>query len=317
MCNAHNHSYGCTCGFGGEGHSGHRWSDLTNSSPDSGRVSFTSKMAAGDSSKEKESDHRTYTIPCWWCKAQVFYHTNGYGDSVLFDRLGYPWQVHECWELYREVRKDRAAKYERLRDQISLEENRRPSYRRPAPRTPENITYLPHAQSLSKLQILNGFVGSISRGCGSDTSPFCGNYDSSDLWCCVQLEDGTDLGQGVWIPEARANLCEINKLVCIYCRFVPTFSIGRFVCVGTRIQHLNYPAGRCTGVRLVRIGKSLRCRYCGESQAEIQGGWRFDEELRIECETCFEFRGDRTPFEFQGLCDKIATHGRQRKIPSK
>jgi len=32
------------------------------------------------------------------CRAQVFAHTNGFGDFVLFDRLGWPWKIHECYE---------------------------------------------------------------------------------------------------------------------------------------------------------------------------------------------------------------------------
>ena len=31
---------------------------------------------------------------------QFFYHTNGFGDSVLFDSLGSPWEVHSCWKNY-------------------------------------------------------------------------------------------------------------------------------------------------------------------------------------------------------------------------
>jgi len=38
------------------------------------------------------------TISCWWCGEQVYYHTNGNGDSVLFDKLGKPWPIHPCWE---------------------------------------------------------------------------------------------------------------------------------------------------------------------------------------------------------------------------
>ena len=36
----------------------------------------------------------TCTIFCWWCGRQVYYHTNGNGDSVLFDELGKPWPIH-------------------------------------------------------------------------------------------------------------------------------------------------------------------------------------------------------------------------------
>jgi hypothetical protein len=39
-------------------------------------------------------------MTCWWCGESVFYHTNGYGDCVLFDSLGYPWEVHACWQDY-------------------------------------------------------------------------------------------------------------------------------------------------------------------------------------------------------------------------
>lgn len=28
----------------------------------------------------------------------MFAHTNGFGDFVLFDRLGWPWEIHECYK---------------------------------------------------------------------------------------------------------------------------------------------------------------------------------------------------------------------------
>ena len=39
----------------------------------------------------------TTEIHCWWCDKKVYYHTNGNGDSVLFDSLGKPWTIHPCW----------------------------------------------------------------------------------------------------------------------------------------------------------------------------------------------------------------------------
>ncbi len=45
----------------------------------------------------------TYRTFCWWCGAEVFFHTNGNGDCVLFDPpLGPPWPVHDCWQLHRD-----------------------------------------------------------------------------------------------------------------------------------------------------------------------------------------------------------------------
>ena len=31
------------------------------------------------------------------CGSPVFAHTNGHGDFVLFNELGPPWPVHECY----------------------------------------------------------------------------------------------------------------------------------------------------------------------------------------------------------------------------
>ena len=49
---------------------------------------------------QKNQEVKTSLISCWWCNDSVFYHTNGNGDSVLFDSLGWPWEVHECWIKY-------------------------------------------------------------------------------------------------------------------------------------------------------------------------------------------------------------------------
>lgn len=49
----------------------------------------------------------TYLTRCPWCRQHVHYHTNGHGDCVYFDSLGYPWQVHACWEKYWKEKKDR------------------------------------------------------------------------------------------------------------------------------------------------------------------------------------------------------------------
>ncbi|WP_066423348.1 hypothetical protein [Anabaena sp. 4-3] len=49
----------------------------------------------------------TYLTRCPWCREHIYYHTNGYGDSVYFDSLGYPWQIHHCWDKYWREKKDR------------------------------------------------------------------------------------------------------------------------------------------------------------------------------------------------------------------
>ena len=84
----YNHYPSCTCGWCSGG--GGRQVSCTP------RVSFASQT----------DEARTHRTTCRWCGAEVYYHTNGYGDSVLFDSLGSPWKVHGCWEKYREQKKN-------------------------------------------------------------------------------------------------------------------------------------------------------------------------------------------------------------------
>jgi hypothetical protein len=84
MCNAWNHPPGCDCGWGGGDYGG------------GGGASTVSSSNIARAIKDAE----TYPTKCWWCGDTVFYHTNGFGDSVLFDSLGFPWRVHSCWENY-------------------------------------------------------------------------------------------------------------------------------------------------------------------------------------------------------------------------
>lgn len=53
----------------------------------------------------------TRPISCWWCKKHVYFHTNGYGDTVLFDALGHPWQVHACWTDHVNERREQARRF--------------------------------------------------------------------------------------------------------------------------------------------------------------------------------------------------------------
>lgn len=38
----------------------------------------------------------THPTVCPVCGAEIFFHTNGNGDVVFFDELGWPWPKHEC-----------------------------------------------------------------------------------------------------------------------------------------------------------------------------------------------------------------------------
>jgi len=110
MCNAWNHSPGCDCGWGGgySGGGGGIRTGLGGSLSDSIK-NYAPKAIEGYQSPiiADTREAQTYPTTCWWCGAEVFYHTNGYGDSVLFDSLGWPWQVHSCWKTYWDKEKIR------------------------------------------------------------------------------------------------------------------------------------------------------------------------------------------------------------------
>lgn len=96
MCNAWNHSPGCNCGWGGVnygtgGRNGWFYEEFSNS------IAINSYKP---SQSLEVNNAQTRLTKCWWCGEEVFYHTNGYGDSVLFDSLGYPWVIHSCWKDY-------------------------------------------------------------------------------------------------------------------------------------------------------------------------------------------------------------------------
>lgn len=105
MCNAWNHSPGCNCGWGG-------------SSTGNSNGVFPSSLPKTASDDDDNSE--TFPTNCWRCGAFVFYHTNGYKDSVLFDSLGWPWEIHSCWKKYWKEEKDRR----RVINYYSNEQNR-------------------------------------------------------------------------------------------------------------------------------------------------------------------------------------------------
>lgn len=99
MCNAWNHSRGCNCGWGGVNYGTQGYRDLHSSNLED----ITNNSATPKNAEVQEA--KTSPTSCPWCGASVYYHTNGYSDSVYFDSLGYPWSIHECFKNYLETKK--------------------------------------------------------------------------------------------------------------------------------------------------------------------------------------------------------------------
>lgn len=85
MCNAWNHSAGCRCGWGGEGHLGQ-----------SGSSNFGVRATTNGASEPSYHSYINPSARCPECKAPVFFYQSPYGGRVYFDELGPPWPKHPC-----------------------------------------------------------------------------------------------------------------------------------------------------------------------------------------------------------------------------
>ncbi|MBS0645305.1 MAG: hypothetical protein JSR97_01770 [Verrucomicrobia bacterium] len=91
MCNAWNHSAGCTCGWGGVGHTGTGGGRTVQSHLVYQRIQRNLK---------KFVEYFSTTNPnaiCKYCGATIFFYQNSYGSKVFFDALGKPWSKHKCY----------------------------------------------------------------------------------------------------------------------------------------------------------------------------------------------------------------------------
>lgn len=98
MCNAWNHSAGCTCGWGGDGHAGRSAGGW----PTSFRLPATGMVRRPQRARVRAFD--SYTIPnarCSVCGANVFFYQSSHGGRVFFDELGPPWPKHPCTDRPR------------------------------------------------------------------------------------------------------------------------------------------------------------------------------------------------------------------------
>jgi hypothetical protein len=106
MCNAHNHSSDCPCGFGGDtgGGGGPRAVTLARWYAEEVLERPVSVGWAKDSRGTVEG----YVNPnahCPVCGKLVYFYRSPYDGRVFFDELGWPWPKHGCTDNGREPRR--------------------------------------------------------------------------------------------------------------------------------------------------------------------------------------------------------------------
>ncbi|MEY3288438.1 MAG: hypothetical protein RLZZ419_680 [Pseudomonadota bacterium] len=110
MCNSHNHSPSCTCGFGGDGHLGRRpfnGSIYTYSQPNYSRglsrnscnLSFHNRVESNYNSFVSAFVNPNANCPV--CGEAVFFCQTENGGRIFFEELGPPWTKHPCTDNLR------------------------------------------------------------------------------------------------------------------------------------------------------------------------------------------------------------------------
>jgi hypothetical protein len=93
MCNSKNHSYGCSCGFGGAYHRGRRRASTQIKTQED--IFFERYPEL----RNRQSAAICFVKPnakCPKCGHPVYYFQNEFGSRVFFDDLGPPWPKHPC-----------------------------------------------------------------------------------------------------------------------------------------------------------------------------------------------------------------------------
>ena len=251
---------------------------------------------------ERDGEPKTRRTPCWWCDDPVYYHTNGNGDSVLFDDLGPPWTVHYCWELHCESRKQHVHQF-----LTKLSESKWLSSQ-PETEWPEDVDNLTVTDDIeSKIVMVSGYIFGWST-IQSSLQLVLRNPGNTEDWTRLRVVGSNQVGYPVWIPASRANHYRLGELVNFQCRLVPWGVKWYLVALNSEV--IKYPKAGALPDRLATIGRSIRCRYCGDPLDQEGLEWGLDQTLRPECRSCHDLREGRTPELFLSLCRKVALHGR-------
>ena len=90
--------------------------------------------------------------------------------------------------------------------------------------------------------------------------------------CRVAGTDG--LVYDVWVPNENASNYQQDDLVEFQCRWVRWKSEWYLVAVRGRVYRID---GTPATERLARVGRTLRCEYCGDKLNHDATEWRFND----------------------------------------
>jgi hypothetical protein len=220
----------------------------------------------------------TYPTTCWWCGEMVFFHTNGNGDCVLFDELGWPWQVHICWERHRNSRSSLLSEIEnRLREvgYNGLHYTSEAPYAKPSkPDKAADVT-------------LTEYIVGKKVNLESLKIAF---EDNSPTWIEHVIRVKNEHYQ-VLIPLADSEKLDDYSIVEVTGQWLKIKNT--WLLLIKRLKRSSFPHRTPITIKIIKGEGPLRCSFCG-CVLNGERSWGFNARYEIECEFCYQNRTKKT-----------------------
>lgn len=245
-----------------------------------------------------DRDHPlTYLTKCWWCGERAFFHTNGFGDCVLFDELGWPWQVHACWEEHVAERSNALSAIDADLEAVGFDGRFYRPRQEPVPPgcdgsevTVEGYVADNHALYDEPHEV---GLSAVEQG-------------SSSGFVSVDVADASGGLFRFLVPREAAKRLDDYALVRM--RGVWRVHQGAPHLIATSYRRQRYsPQSAGESVNWQLRGRLRACYYCGRRLSK-NTAWGFDPRFHPECGKCSAARGALTSREFLALCRRIAAY---------
>jgi hypothetical protein len=313
MCNSKYHRPGCTCGFGGSGHLGRRGPSYATSvcsnaflQPNDPSISGQPRSAMPDTSIETGWSIATLPRPLtYWtncfvdggCDAKVIYHTNGYGDCILFDPplLGPPWKnIHACWKEHCRERGSRPS-LSPLESSL-LDHGFDGTYYDPG-----GSEVLPPAKPSNRRVTCVGFL--CSRPAESKRLDLSCERLDTPSWVRFVVSEGGRLFPFLvpLVVATRVKQFEMVRVLGGWIRIADDVLL-----VAERMTILKYPNVRSKTIRVLSLGRIRRCAYCGSPLS--RKAWGINRSRHLECGDCAVLRRNLSPSQFVRAIRRIAKY---------
>lgn len=279
MCNAWNHDASCECGFGGD---------------TGGSLAFSGH------DHWSLSSHRhnlVYVTRCWWCGADVYFFKDQRGGCALFDDLGAPWQVHQCWEDHREARRAAIASAEAS----MYAEGFTGQY------DEEDYPLVAPPSRAGFVRPFWGMIVGIDVPLHLRALRLLGRNTSEAILCTVHVSVEGERYAVVVLERMTSGLSN-GSPIRVSARWV--HSRDEPVLCGFGLSTVDVSGSPIYRVRWSAMAmRRLACALCG---VRIHNGqhWTALQSGKLECDACHQMRGEYTPRAFVRHCRRVVRHSR-------